>query len=295
MRDTLQLFKPTLHRLSIVAALCLAASVSAKDGVTPNEQSPPTQVPSGTPTQIVEMPPRIVSSPPAQCPPLTVLLACGDMTLRATAPSTLDDCLAIAKQQLQEKTVAAAPLIEAVHKAEEALAPVQSALTAAQKEATAFQTNVDALAAEVQQITESRTASDTERGKVATSLAQLHDARPLVNEALRHLTEAVGKAADDAALAEAHRLVTEKLKAMETRAAELQAKNDELSSAVSAADVKLKDAAARLESARKELATVAGGRASQSIGGTGSATCGHTGCRAESGPAGGSRGGTSPA
>ena len=119
-----------------------------------------------------------------------------------TNPPTLDERLAAAQHLLKEKTDAGTPTIEPVRKAEAELAPVQSALATAQQEAATVQKNVDAITAEVEQINQSRAASDAERTKDAASLAQLQEARPLVAEAIRHLAEALGKSPGDAVLTE---------------------------------------------------------------------------------------------
>jgi chromosome segregation ATPase len=230
-------------RFCIIAAMCLPATLRAEDNITSNEPSPPAI--------------GLETCYPLPLPPLAAMLAYRDAILTATNPPTLEDQLGAAKQHLQEKTVAAMPLVEAVSKAEAALAPAQAALAAAQQEAATLQKNIDALAAEVAQITDSRGKSDAERTQVSTALVQLQGARPLVAEALRHLTEAVGKAPTDATLTDAHRQLTEKLKVMETNVAALEAKTNELAAAVAAADSTLKETSARLEAARQQSAPLA--------------------------------------
>ena len=240
MHSILQFARVPLHPLCVIAVLCIPARLSAEDNV---------------PTP----PPRIVLEPCylLPLPPMAHLLAYGDVALRATKPPTLEEHLAAANQRLQQKTAAAMPLIDAVRKAEAELAPAQNAHAAAQQQAATLQKNMAALAAEIKQINDSRTANDAERTKVAASLAQVQGAQPLVAEALRHLTEAVGKAPTDTALTDAQRQLTEKLKAMETNVTELQAKSDELTAAIGAADAKLKETNSRLDAARQESAALA--------------------------------------
>jgi len=225
--------------LCVVAALCVSASLRAEDNA-PHR-------------------PRIVLEP---CyllpfPPMAHLLAYGDAAMRATKPPTLEDYLAAAEQRLQEKTLAATPLTDAVRKAEAERAPAESAHTAAQQEAATLQQNIDALAKEIKQVSDSRTANEAERSKVAAALAQLQEAQPLVAEALRHLTEAVGKAPTDTTLSDAQRQLAEKLKAMETNVTELQVKSDELTATIGAADSTLKETNSRLDAARRELRALA--------------------------------------
>jgi chromosome segregation ATPase len=247
-----------MNRFWIIAAMCIPATLRAEDVVTRNEQSPPIQNAAATPAEALPTPPiRLETCYPLPLPPLAVMLAYRDAALRATNPLSLEDQLAIAQRHLQEKTAAAMPLIAAVSKAEAELAPAQAVLAAAQQEAATLQKNIDALTLEVTQITESRATNDAERNKVAATLTQLQGAQPLVAEALRHLTEAVGKAPTDTTLTDAHRQLTEKLKTMETNVADLQTKTNEFAAAVTAADVRLKETAARLDAARQQSAAVA--------------------------------------
>jgi hypothetical protein len=171
----------------------------------------------------------------------------------ATNPPKLEVRLAAAQQQLQEKTAAGAPAIEALRKAEEAAASAQNALAAAQQEAAGLQATVDALAAEANQLTQSRAASDAERTTAATTLAQVKAASSLVGESLRHMTEALGALPGDAELTALQSQLTERSKALETRAAELQTKITESTSTIEAADSKLNDTNAAVEASRKEL------------------------------------------
>jgi predicted nucleic acid-binding Zn-ribbon protein len=175
----------------------------------------------------------------------------------ATNPPTLAERLAAAEKQLQQHAAASAPLAGAVQKAEQALAPVASALAAAQQQSAALETNAQALAAEVKQFGDLRAAREAERAKLVAQLDPLQQAQPLVAEALRHLTEALGKAPTDATITEAHRQLTEKLQAMEASIGALRAKSDESAAAISAEDAKLQDASARLEAARMESAAAA--------------------------------------
>ena len=106
-------------------------------------------------------------------------------------------------------------------------------------------------------IGESRAAADAERTKVTTTITQNEAARPLVGEALRHVTEALGKVPDDAKLAEVQRQLTEQQKDMEAGSASLQAKLTELATVVANADAQLKDLNSQLEGAGKESAAAA--------------------------------------
>ncbi|HJQ80190.1 MAG TPA: c-type cytochrome domain-containing protein [Lacipirellulaceae bacterium] len=171
----------------------------------------------------------------------------------ATNPPKLEERLAAAQQQLQEKTAASAPLAEAMRKAEEAAASAQAALATAQQEAAGLQSKVDALAAEAGQLAQSRAASDTERTNAATTLAQVRSAHSLVGESLRHMTEALAALPGDAELTALQNQLTERSKALETRAAELQTKITELTATMEATDTKLNDTNTALEASRKEL------------------------------------------
>src|SRR5204863_97919 len=111
--------------------------------------------------------------------------------------------------------------------------------------------------AEVKQISSDRTASDAERNKAAATVQQIESARPSIAEALRHLTEALGKLPNDAKLAATQRALTDELKGMETKSTGLQTKMTELTAALTAADSKLKETNARLEVVKKEVAAAA--------------------------------------
>jgi chromosome segregation ATPase len=173
----------------------------------------------------------------------------------ATNPPKLEVRLAAAQQQLQEKTSAGAPLIDALRKAEEAAASAQSALAAAQQEAAGLQAKVDALTAEANQLAQSRAATDAERTTAATTLAQVKSASSLVGESLRHMTEALGALPGDAELTALQSQLTERSKALEARSAELQTKITESTSTIEAADAKLSDMNTILSASRKELET----------------------------------------
>jgi predicted nucleic acid-binding Zn-ribbon protein/mono/diheme cytochrome c family protein len=168
-----------------------------------------------------------------------------------TNPPALAERLTTAQETLKAKTAAATPLVETVHKAEAELVVAQTALSAGQKEAEKVQAEVTRLASEVKQASDARAASDAERNKAATTIAQLQGAKPLVGEALRNLTEALGKQPEDAKLVEVQRQLTEQLKAMETQSIALQTKVNELTGTIAAADDKLKKTNSQLEPVNK--------------------------------------------
>ena len=174
-----------------------------------------------------------------------------------TNPPALDERLAAAKKFLQQKTDATAPLVGAERKAEADVAAAQAILTAAQQKLAALRADSDKLAAEVKQISAARAASDAERTKAATSIQQIESAKPSVAEALRHLTEALGKLPNDAKLTATQRALTDELKGMETNSSGLQTKVTELAAALTAADARLKETNARQESANKDVAASA--------------------------------------
>jgi chromosome segregation ATPase len=233
-----RLLRRELPLLGVVATLCAACAVFAEDAAS-------AVAPRPEPSQLLPLP----STAP--------WLGFGKLALSAAEPARLEAYLSAAKGRLEEKSAAAAPLLEAVRQAEASLAPARSALATAQQDAATLQKKIEALQVEIQQTTEARNRHEAERTTLAASIAQIQEARPLVAEALRHLTEAVGKAPGDAALAESQRQLTEKLKAMETQAAELGAKAAELATTIAAADAKLKETTAQREAAVKEAAAAA--------------------------------------
>jgi chromosome segregation ATPase len=174
-----------------------------------------------------------------------------------TNPPTLDARLAAAKKTLQQKTVATSQFVSAEHKAEAAAAAAQKSFTEAQQKLAAHKSDADKLAAEVKQLTAARAATDAERSKAAASVQQIESARPSVAEALRHLTEALGKLPNDAKLVAAQRALNEQLKALETSSAALQAKANDLTGALTTADAKLKETNAHLEAVNKDRAAAA--------------------------------------
>jgi hypothetical protein len=175
----------------------------------------------------------------------------------ATNPPKLEQRLAAAEERVKEKSAVCAPLLETVKKAETELAAAQTALVAVQKEAEPIQAQVKKLADDLNLLKQSRDTTDAERQRLSTLLMQVQDARPLVAESLRHLTEALGKRPDDTKLLEVQSQLTEQLKTMETQVNDIPAKVNELATAVAGEDAKLKEAGAPLETANKEAAAVA--------------------------------------
>ena len=173
-----------------------------------------------------------------------------------TNPPTLDERLAAANDTLQKKTAVSVPLVETLHKTEAEFNTAQTALAAAQQRAGALQAEAEKLTAEGTQVGQARAAADAERTKVAATISQTDAARPLVAEALRQVTEALGKLPKDAKLVEVQRLLTEQQKALETGSSGLQAKLAEFTTAVTTADARLKETNARLETVGKESAAV---------------------------------------
>jgi predicted nucleic acid-binding Zn-ribbon protein len=174
-----------------------------------------------------------------------------------TNPPVLDERLAAAKKSLQQKTDATAPLVGAQRKAEADVAAAQAILTAAQQKLAALKTDSEKLAAEVKQISAARAASDAERTKAVTSIQQIESAKPSVAEALRHLTEALGKLPNDAKLTATQRALADELKGMEANSSGLQTKVTELAAAITAADASLKETNARQEATNKDVAASA--------------------------------------
>jgi Planctomycete cytochrome C/WD domain, G-beta repeat len=175
----------------------------------------------------------------------------------ATNPPTLDERLAAANAALQQKSAASAPLTATKQKADADLKNAEAAVVVAQKKVAEVQAKAEPLAAEVNKIGQARAATEAERVKVTTTISQNEAARPLVGEALRQVTEALGKLPNDAKLAEVQRQLTEQQKAMEGGSAGLQAKLTELATAVANADVQLKAMNAQLEGINKEAAAAA--------------------------------------
>jgi hypothetical protein len=174
-----------------------------------------------------------------------------------TNPPMLAERLAAAKKNLQQKTNAAAQIVSAEHKPEAEAAAARKALTAAQQKLAALNSDADKVAAEVKQIAAARAATDAERTKAAASVQQFESARPSVAEALRHLTEALGKLPNDARLVATQRTLTEQLKALEASSAALQTKFNELTVALTAADAKLKETNARFDLINKDRSAAA--------------------------------------
>jgi hypothetical protein len=174
-----------------------------------------------------------------------------------TNPPTLAERLVAAQKAQKEQADAAAPLIAAKQKAEAEAAAVQTPLADSRKKLAALKSDADKIAAEVKQITAARTASDAERTKIAASIQQNESARPSVAEALRHLTEALGKLPNDAKLSAAQQGLNEQLKVMEAASSGLKAKITELTATITGTDVKLKDANTRFEAANKNVAAAA--------------------------------------
>ncbi len=173
----------------------------------------------------------------------------------STNPPTLDERLAIAKKMLQEKTAKSIPLVEAARKAENAAATAESCLTTAKQKLASLKADADGLAAQIKQVAASRSANDAERAKAAGSLQQIDAAKPSVAEALRNLTEALGKLPNDAKLATAQRGLADQLRTMEANSTALQAKIAELTTSITTADAKVKDLNTRLEADNKNSAT----------------------------------------
>ena len=174
-----------------------------------------------------------------------------------TNPPMLDERLAAANAALQQKTAASAPLTEAKQKAEGALKNAEAAFAIAQQKAAELVAKAEPLAAEVNKIGQARTVADAERTTVATTITQNEAARPLVGEALRQVTEALGKLPTDAKLAEVQKQLTEQQKVMDDGSTSLKTKFAELTTVVANADAQLKDMNAQLEGVNKESAAAA--------------------------------------
>jgi hypothetical protein len=171
----------------------------------------------------------------------------------ATNPPKLEERLAAAQKQLDEKVAAAAPLVEAASKAAAELSAAQSAVSVAQQEVDVLRGKVDQLSAQTSELEKQRASQDAERTKIASELANLEAARPAVAEALRYLTEAIGRLPQDSELAGVHRQLTERLASAESRVKEGQVRHAELTAAIQLADTKAREANASLEAPRQEL------------------------------------------
>lgn len=174
-----------------------------------------------------------------------------------TNPLELDERLAAVTASVQQKTAASAPLTAAKQKAEADLKTVDTALSAAQQAAATAKAAADKIAATKKPVDDARAAADAERVKTAITISQNEAARPLVGEALRHITEALGKVPNDAKLLEVQKQLTDQQKAMEGSATALQAKIADLTTAVTNADAQLKDLNAQSEAANKQAAATA--------------------------------------
>jgi hypothetical protein len=171
----------------------------------------------------------------------------------ATNPPTLAERLAAAQKLVEAKTAAAAPLAEAAQKAAAELATLQATSAAAKTEADTMQAKVDQFTAQAKEASQSRATNEAERTQIGEQLAKIHAAQPAVAEALRHLTEALGKLPQDAELASLHRQLTEQLAATQARSREHQAKIAELTATIENLDAKLHELNAAVEAARTEL------------------------------------------
>lgn len=174
-----------------------------------------------------------------------------------TNPPSLDERLATAKTALDQKTGAIAPLADAKQKAEAEAKKAEATLAAAQQVAAAAQAKAEKLAVDRKPIDEARAAADAERNKIAITITQNEAARPLVGEALRQVTEALGKVPTDAKLAEVQKQLTEQQKVMEAGAAAYQTKLGELANTIANADAQLKTLNAQSEAIGKESAAAA--------------------------------------
>ncbi len=174
-----------------------------------------------------------------------------------TNPPMLDERLTAAKATLQQQTATSTPLTAAKLQVEGELKNAEAAVVTAQQKAAELQAKAAALAAEVSKIGQARSAAETERTQFATTLSQNEAARPLVDGALRHVIEALGKVPNDAKLAEVQRQLTEQQKTMTEGSASLQAKLGNLVTVIANDEAQLKALNAQLEGAGKESAAAA--------------------------------------
>ena len=174
-----------------------------------------------------------------------------------TNPPTLEERLAVAKKSLQQKADSSAKIVEAARKAEADASAAQTSLAAAQQKQARLKSDAEKIAAEIKDTVSTRAAKENERAKTAITFQQNESARPSVAEALRHLTEALGKLPNDAKLTAAQKALTAELKSMENVSAGAQTKLNELTSAINSADAKLKETNARLATVNKESTAVA--------------------------------------
>jgi hypothetical protein len=171
----------------------------------------------------------------------------------STSPPALQERLAAAQKQLDEKTAASTPVIEAGRKADAELAALEASLATAKNEGATIQTEIDGLASQVKGLDESRAAKLAERTAAAGELAKVQAAQPLVSEALRHLTEALGKVPENAELVTTHQQLADRYNAMAARATELQTKITEQSVVIDEAEAKLKEINTRLDGQRNAV------------------------------------------
>jgi predicted nucleic acid-binding Zn-ribbon protein len=174
-----------------------------------------------------------------------------------TNPPTLEERLLSAQKLVEERSAAAAPAVEAAQKAATELASAQAFHATAKAESDALQAKIDQLTSQVNELTQSRAATDAQRAKAVGELTKTQAAHPAVAEALRHLTEALGKLPQDTELVALQQQLTEQLSSLEVRAKEYQAKIAELTAAIDAVDSRLNESNAALETSRTELATTA--------------------------------------
>jgi len=172
-----------------------------------------------------------------------------------TNPPTLDKRLVEAKKTLQQKTQAGQPLLASVHKAEAEASAAQTTLVSEREKLAKQKSDVDKLVAEIKQLTSTRMAKDNERTTSTASFQQFEAARPSVGEALRHLTEALGKLPGDTKLVATQSALSQQLKTMEASSAALRTKVNDLTAELAVADDKLRELNVRLDSANKEMTT----------------------------------------
>ena len=173
----------------------------------------------------------------------------------ATNPPTLAERLQIAQQELQEKSAAAQPLDDSQSQADAKVASAQTELDAAQSHVEKLGKEIDELATQANQLSQTRAANDKERIKYAEKLEQIAASRPLISESLRHLTEASEKLPEDAKLTEIFDQLSKRLSGMEAESTELRKKIDDLTVAIDGNGASLTKTNLHLEVAHREAAT----------------------------------------
>ncbi len=178
-------------------------------------------------------------------------------------PPTIEQRLAQARTQHEQKLAALAPLKTNLEKLSVQVGQFEQELVTAQKAKTEAEQAVFSFQSEIQSANAEKTQTDQVRAQLTEKLSKSKEAKPLVAEALRNLVEATNKLTGNAELKKQADALAAQIKQIDGEISNLQAqlsgletKITQKSTQIVAASDKMKQAQQQLQSATQNVTTI---------------------------------------